>query len=47
MRYLSKADLQVLALAMELKRRGLRPLIVTDDYSIQNVTNKIGAFLLR
>jgi UPF0271 protein len=40
-RYLSEADLQVLALALELKSRGLSPLIVTDDYSIQNVANKI------
>jgi UPF0271 protein len=40
-RYLSEADLQVLALALELKDRGLSPLIVTDDYSIQNVANKI------
>ena len=42
MRYLSEADLQVLALALELKGNGLTPLIVTDDYSIQNVANKIG-----
>jgi UPF0271 protein len=41
MRYLSKVDSQVLALALELKGRGLSPLIVTDDYSIQNVANKI------
>jgi UPF0271 protein len=41
MRYLSEADLQVLALALELKGRSLSPLIVTDDYSIQNVANKI------
>ncbi len=41
MRYLSEADLQVLALALELKDKGLSPLIVTDDYSIQNVANKI------
>lgn len=41
-RYLSEADLQVLALALELKNEGLTPLIVTDDYSIQNVANKIG-----
>jgi UPF0271 protein len=41
MRYLSEADLQVLALAMELKRNDAVPLIVTDDYSIQNVANKI------
>ena len=41
MRHLSEADLQVLALALELKDRGLSPLIITDDYSIQNVANKI------
>jgi len=41
-RYLSEADLQVLALALELKSAGLDPLIVTDDYSIQNVANQIG-----
>ncbi len=41
MRYLSEADLQVLALALELKGSGSSPLIVTDDYSIQNVANKI------
>ena len=42
-RYLSKADLQVLALALELKSTdSISPLIVTDDYSIQNVANKIG-----
>jgi UPF0271 protein len=42
MRYLSEADLQVLALALELKGSGYTPVIVTDDYSIQNVANKIG-----
>ena len=42
MRYLSEADRQVLALALELKCSGSTPLIVTDDYSIQNVANKIG-----
>jgi UPF0271 protein len=41
-RYLSEADLQVLALALELKRAGLHSFIVTDDYSIQNVANQIG-----
>jgi len=41
-RYLSEADMQVLALALELKSIGLDPLIVTDDYSIQNVANQIG-----
>lgn len=41
MLYLSEADMQVLALALELKGRCLNSLIVTDDYSIQNVANKI------
>ena len=41
-RYLSEADLQVLALALELKSMGLNPFIVTDDYSIQNVANETG-----
>jgi len=40
--FLSETDLQVLALALELKMRGYSPLIVTDDYSIQNVANQIG-----
>ncbi len=40
--YLSQVDLQVLALALELKSTSHDPLIVTDDYSIQNVANQIG-----
>lgn len=40
--YLSEADLQVLALALELKHMGYSPTVVTDDYSIQNVANQIG-----
>lgn len=42
MRYLSEADLHVLALALELKDSGYSPSIVTDDYSIQNVAHQIG-----
>lgn len=38
---LSETDLQVLALALELKTYYC-VLIVTDDYSIQNVSKKIG-----
>ncbi len=41
-RFLSGADLQVLALALELKDRGCNPQIVTDDYSIQNVADQLG-----
>ena len=40
--FLSEADLQVLALALQVKNSGETPLIVTDDYSIQNVANQIG-----
>ncbi len=39
--YLSEADLDVLALALELKALGHHTLIVTDDYSIQNVADQI------
>ncbi len=40
--FLSDVDIQVLALALELKSTGYDSLIVTDDYSIQNVANQIG-----
>jgi len=40
--FLSEVDLRVLALALELKSWGYSPLIVTDDYSIQNVANQVG-----
>lgn len=39
--YLSEADMHVLALALELKKEGYSPFIVTDDYSIQNVAHQI------
>ena len=39
---LSAADLQLLALALELKAQGCTPQIVTDDYSIQNVAKELG-----
>jgi UPF0271 protein len=38
--FLSETDLQVLALALELKVAGYNPQIVTDDYSIQNVAKQ-------
>jgi UPF0271 protein len=40
--FLSEVDLQVLARALELQSHGYNPLIVTDDYSIQNVANQLG-----
>jgi UPF0271 protein len=38
--FLSDADLQVLALAFQLRANGYSPLIATDDYSIQNVAKQ-------
>ncbi|UCC33476.1 MAG: ribonuclease VapC [Candidatus Bathyarchaeota archaeon] len=40
--FLSDADSHVLALALELRREGYDPQIVTDDYSIQNVADQLG-----
>jgi len=40
--FLSEPDTQVLALALELKTQGYAPLVATDDYSIQNVANRLG-----
>ena len=37
--YLSKADREVLALAMDLKLNGHDPVIVSDDYAIQNIAD--------
>lgn len=39
---LSEVDQEVLALALELKLEGNSPVVVSDDYSIQNVANHIG-----
>jgi len=39
---LSSTDLEVLALALELKQDGLSPAIVSDDYAIQNVAETLG-----
>jgi UPF0271 protein len=39
---LSDADMELLAVALELKASGYSPQIVTDDYSIQNVATQLG-----
>ncbi len=39
---LSETDMQLLALALQLKANGERPEIITDDYSIQNVATQMG-----
>ncbi len=40
--FLSEPDLHVLALALQLKTEGCSPLVATDDYSIQNVADRLG-----
>lgn len=39
---LSKADMDVLALSLEFQRTGFSPLLVSDDYAIQNVAEYVG-----
>jgi len=38
---LSEADIKIIALAVELREEGYKPVIITDDYSIQNVARKL------
>ena len=38
---LSETDIELLALALELKATGYNPQIVSDDYSIQNVATQL------
>jgi UPF0271 protein len=40
--FLSETDMQLLALALELKAADYNPQVVTDDYSIQNVATQMG-----
>jgi len=39
---LSKADFGVLALALDLRMNNMTPVIVSDDYAVQNVAEEIG-----
>jgi len=41
-RVLSEVDIQILALALQLKSEGKNSVIVSDDYAIQNVAERIG-----
>ena len=36
---LSKADMSVIALAVDLRKNGKTPIIVSDDYAVQNVAD--------
>ncbi|MEM3507089.1 MAG: hypothetical protein QW589_02275 [Candidatus Bathyarchaeia archaeon] len=39
---LSEADLKILALGLDLKLKGEEPIIISDDYSIQNMAESLG-----
>jgi UPF0271 protein len=39
---LSSMDIQVLALALDLKKENQNPTIITDDYSLQNAAESLG-----
>jgi UPF0271 protein len=39
---LSKVDMNLIALAFKLKRESSKPMVVTDDYSMQNVLKIVG-----
>lgn len=39
---LSKTDIELLALALELSSKGLDVTIISDDYSVQNVAGSLG-----
>jgi UPF0271 protein len=39
---LSKADASVLALSLDLLKEGRNPIVVSDDYAVQNVAEGIG-----
>lgn len=41
LKYLSEPDKQLLALALDLIDQGYRAVVVTDDYSIQNVAQQL------
>lgn len=37
----SKVDLEILALALDLQKKGLDAIILSDDYSIQNIASEL------
>jgi Predicted nucleic acid-binding protein, consists of a PIN domain and a Zn-ribbon module len=45
--YLSEVDLEVVALALELKARGLDVIVASDDYKIQATLAKAGIEFLK
>jgi UPF0271 protein len=41
LQYLSDADQELVALALDLSQQGYSPVVLTDDYSIQNVAQRL------
>jgi UPF0271 protein len=41
---LSKTDISIIALALEFKNRNLKVTLISDDYSVENLANKLGIF---
>lgn len=39
---LSEADIQLLSLGLQMKVEGRQPIIVSDDYSVQNMADRLG-----
>ncbi len=39
---LSESDSQLLALGLQLRAEGQEPVIVSDDYSVQNISSRLG-----
>lgn len=39
---LSEADVSIIALALQLRDEGFKPIIVSDDYAVQNVAEHLG-----
>jgi len=39
---LSNTDISIAALALDLLRKGMKPVVVTDDYSLQNLLTHLG-----
>ncbi len=39
--FLSQADLDVVALALDLKQTGMDPVVVSDDYAVQNLSEHL------
>ncbi len=47
LRYLSNADIEVIALALEIKAKGMEVIVASDDYRVQETLAKAGIEFLR